>query len=111
MLEPDVLLHEGCVALTIDLRIYRLKAIKKAAYRLAERFTAVVETPTTETVAVSLRFKPTVSEAYARESVRLYFEELMDQELREEIAEETGPLRSLILAHAFSNLDVVKRDD
>jgi His-Xaa-Ser system protein HxsD len=107
----EISLKDGCVALTIDLRLYRLTAIKKAAYRLAERFTAVLSAPEADAVSVTLRFKPAVSESSARESVRAYFEELMDQELREEIAEETAPLRSLILAHAFSNLDVVKRDD
>ena len=107
----EVSLRDGCVALTLDVRVYRLGAIKKAAYRLADRFTAAIGSPTADTIPLTLRFKANTTDASARESVRLFFEELMDQELRESIAEETAPLRNLILAHAFSNLDVVKRDE
>jgi His-Xaa-Ser system protein HxsD len=104
-------LRDGCVALTLDLRVYRLAAIKKTAYRLADRFTAAVGSPEADVVPVTLRFKASATDASARESVRVFFEELMDQELRESIAEETTPLRNLILAHAFSNLDIIKRDE
>ena len=107
----NVSLRDGCVLLTLDVRVYRLAAIKKAAYRLADRFTTAIGSPTADTVPLTLRFKASATDASASESVRLFFEELMDQELRESIAEETAPLRNLILAHAFSNLDVVKRDE
>jgi His-Xaa-Ser system protein HxsD len=44
------------------------------------------------------------------EVVRQFFQELLDQELREQIAEETAPVRTLILAHAFSKADLIKRE-
>lgn len=100
----------GEIALVLDLRSYRLSAIKKAAYRLADRFTAVLGSPEHDRVPLALRFKPGIADAAAREAVRQFFQELLDQELREHIAEETGAVRTLILAHAFSNVDLIKRE-
>lgn len=101
---------DGSIPLAIDLRNYRLSAVKKAAYRFADRFTAILGSPDAERLPVSLRFKSNVSESTAREHARQFFQELLDQELREEIAGETVSVRTLILAHAFSNLDLIKRE-
>ncbi len=101
---------DGAVETAIDLRAYRLASIKKAAYRLADRCTAILGAPAGDTLPVSFRFRPGTSEASALEAVRSFFEELLDQELREQIAEETGPVRTLILAHAFSRVDLLRRD-
>ncbi len=38
------------------------------------------------------------------------FQELLDQELREQIAVETAPLRNLILAHAYSRTGLPSDD-
>lgn len=45
----------------------------------------------------------------AGQHVRQFFQELLDQELREHIADETNAVRTLILAHAFSNVDLIER--
>lgn len=95
---------------TIDLRSYRLAAVKKAAYRLAARCTAVLGTLEHEQLPIAFNFKPGTNEATAREAVRLFFEELLDQELREHVAEETAPMRALILAQAFSKTDLIRRE-
>jgi His-Xaa-Ser system protein HxsD len=99
----------GEIALMLDLRSYRLTAIKKAAYRFADRFTTVLGSPEVDRVPLALRFRSGVAEATARECVRQFFQELLDQELREHIAEETNAVRTLILAHAFSNVDLIER--
>jgi His-Xaa-Ser system protein HxsD len=108
--EAEHELVAGEIALVLDLRSYRLTAIKKAAYRFADRFTAMLGSPEHDRLPVSLRFKANVSPAVAREVTRAFFQELLDQDLREQIAEETNPVRTLILAHAFSNVDLIKRD-
>ena len=104
------MLEDGAIRVIFDLRVYRLTAIQKAAYRFADRFTAVFGVRADDSLPASLRFKPTASPATARESVRQFYQELLDQELREQIAEETNAVRTLILAHAFSNVDLIKRD-
>lgn len=109
--EPELELVNGAIDLAIDLRVYRLSAIKKAAYRFADRFTAVLGSPEHDCLSLSLRFKTNVAEATARETARQFFQELLDQELREQVAEETNAVRTLILAHAFSNVDLIKRGE
>lgn len=108
--DASFVFHEGRIRLTLDLRVYRLSAVQKASYRLAERFTAALGTPEGHLLSVSCLFRPETGEAEALESVRCYFQELLDQELREQIGEETRPVRALILAQAFSRTDLIRRD-
>ena len=110
MMVGDLAYVNSSIELSIDLKAYRLSAVKKAGYRLAERCTAIVETVEGTTARVALRFRANTSEASARETARLFYQELLDQELREEIAEETAPLRTLILAQAFSKADLIRRE-
>ena len=99
------------IELVLDLRAYGLAAIKKTAYRFADRCTVVLGAQTGENMAVELRFKPTTTEGAAHETTRLFYQDLLDQELREQIVMETAPVRALILAHAFSKADLIKRHD
>jgi His-Xaa-Ser system protein HxsD len=92
----------GRVDFVIDLRLYRLAAVQKTAYRLAARCTAVLSDLVETSVSVSLTFPSAVSEVHALEVARLFFQELLDQELREQVAAETAPLRAVILAYAYS---------
>jgi His-Xaa-Ser system protein HxsD len=108
--EPELQLLDDTIHLMIDIRVYRLTAVKKTAYRVAARCTAVISGPDDHLLPVTLRFKPGTTETAAREAVRVFFQELLDQELREQIAEETSSIRTLILAHAFSKVDLIKRD-
>lgn len=100
----------GAISVVIDTRLYRAVAIKKTAYRLADRCTAVIGPLTEPLVSVSLHFKAGTYEIAALETARAFYQELLDQELREQIAEETNAVRTLILAHAFSKADLIKRD-
>jgi len=104
-------LVDGAIALMIDVRVYRLTAVKKAAYRMADRCTAVIGELADPLVPVRLCFKPGTTESSGLETARLFFQELLDQELREQIADETSAVRTLILAHAFSKADLIKRDE
>jgi His-Xaa-Ser system protein HxsD len=107
--ESPLSFHDGRVDLRVDLRVYRLTAVQKAAYRLAERCTAALGAPDGETLQVALLFRPGTVEREAHETARLFLQELLDQELREKIAEETQPLRAFILAHAFSKTDLIRQ--
>lgn len=105
----DVEIVNGAAEIVIDLRSYRLSAVKKAAYRCADRFTAILGSPDHDRLPLSLRFRPGSTEPSARDAIHRFFQELLDQELREQVAEETGAVRTLILAQAFSNLDLIER--
>ena len=93
----------------LDLQVYRLAAIKKTAYRLAAQVTVALGEVSDGKVAATLLFKEGTTREKAMEVVRLFFQELVDQELREHIAEETAPLRALILANAFSKADLIRQ--
>ena len=110
MSEPTAFpIDDGVSRLVLDPSVYRLTAVKKAAYRLASRFTAVIESQSATAIHLTLAFKPGTKESVASEAVRAFYQELLDQELREEVAQETGPMRALILAQAFSKTDLIKR--
>ncbi|MGN6108231.1 MAG: His-Xaa-Ser system protein HxsD [Kofleriaceae bacterium] len=109
-MEPELRFLDGEISICLDLRVYRLSAVKKAAYRLAHQFTALIGVPDDYLLGIRLKFKPGTSEASAHEAARSFFQELLDYELREQIAEETNAVRTLILAHAFSKADLIKRD-
>ena len=53
-------------------------------------------------------FKAGTTSVAANEIARVFFQELLDQELREHVAEETGPVRTLIIAQAFSKTDLIR---
>jgi His-Xaa-Ser system protein HxsD len=101
--------RDGSVCTVIDLRAYRLTAVKKVGYRLAERFTVVLGESSLTSISVTFVFPPTTTEACAIAAVRVFYQDLLDQELREHLAEESRPIRALILAHAFSRTDLVRR--
>ncbi|MFY2556858.1 His-Xaa-Ser system protein HxsD [Corallococcus terminator] len=108
--QPPFTFRDGAVQAVLDLRVYRLAAIQKSAYRFAERCTAVLGSPEADRLSVRFVFGPTVTEQDALETVRLFFQELLDQELREQVGDETRALRALILAQAFSRTDLIRKD-
>jgi His-Xaa-Ser system protein HxsD len=98
------------VRANIDTRNYRALAVKKAAYRFASKCTIMLEPMQGDTLPLVFHFTAETSEGAALATVRLFFRELLDQELREHLAEEMGPLRTLILAQAFSKTDLIRRE-
>ena len=100
----------GPYTTTVDLRVYRLSAVKKAAYRMADRCTIRLDRCESDRVRLTFDFPPRCGPAEARECTKAFFQELLDQDLREQIGEETEPLRKLILAHAFSRTGIVRED-
>jgi His-Xaa-Ser system protein HxsD len=106
---PSFRFVDGRVHVEVDLRTYRLVAVQKTAYRFADRCTAVLGAPDGTSMPVTLILRAGISENSAVEVARLFFQELLDQELREHLGEETRPVRALILAQAFSKTDLVRR--
>lgn len=102
-------LRDGVAILTVDLRNYRLTAVQKTAYKFAARCTAILGTEEQHLLPVTFMFPSGTVESAALETIRLFFQELLDQELREKIGEETRAIRALILAQAFSKTDLIRR--
>lgn len=99
----QLLVHrDGRIELTLDLRVYRLSAVQKAAYRVAAMCTAALGEIRGDSLPITILFPASMRREEADGVVRLFFQELLDQELREKVGEETSQLRTLLLAHAFS---------
>lgn len=94
---------------TIDLRTYSLDAVKRTAYRVAERCTVVLGDRQGDSLALTFMFRPSTTEHAASEAVRSFYQELLDESLRDELRNKTDALRSLIMAHTFSRTDLIKR--
>lgn len=90
------------INLTIDGRVFRLSAVKKAAYRLGDRCCARIELGPNHEIRVRLTPKSDRTPLPSLEGD--FRNELLDQDLRESIAEQTERVRNLILAQAFSGV-------
>jgi His-Xaa-Ser system protein HxsD len=89
------------VTVAFDTAIYRLEAVKKAAYRFGSRCFVKLDVSGPAQVVVQLEQKPGGKENLVQ--VRGDFQtEVLDQELREVVAHETDAVRNLLLAQAFS---------
>lgn len=94
MSEPTV------VSIECDTTICRLSAIKKAAYKFGDRCHIEITSISENRILVALRPKRTLENAQFLAGE--FRNELLDQELREVVAQETAGIRNLLLAQAFS---------
>jgi His-Xaa-Ser system protein HxsD len=102
--------RDGSIQVDVDVRVYRVSAVQKTAYRFADKCAVVMGALGANSLAITLAFRPAIQEREALDVARLFFQDLLDQELREQIAGETSAVRALILAHAFSNTDLIRRE-
>lgn len=90
------------ISIRLDRRVYSLETARRAAFRCTDRasfefaFLAEGELVVTATVKAGTQIDP--ADLRAR-----YNNELLDQKLRQTVADETKNERDLILAYAFSN--------
>jgi His-Xaa-Ser system protein HxsD len=97
-------LPDGTRVLTFESAVYRLSAIKKAAYKFGGLFHLLIEQHGEVT---EVRMKPKDSSASVDALVGEFCNEVLDQELREAVAEETAGIRNLLLAQAFSKTSLI----
>ena len=108
---PDVLSpqeDDRYKCITLDSSVYRLSSIKKAAYRFGDRCYVLIHSGPDREVKVYLRLKDFGLDLSS--VLGDYLNEVLDQDLRESIAEQTDALRSLIIAHAFSQTSLIDTD-
>ena len=92
--------------LRFDDRVFSLPAIKKAAYKYINSFTADINLEGNEIVCALLFASPANEERVSR-LIEDFKKEVLDQDLREHIKTETEPIRNLIFALAFSKTGIV----
>src|SRR5262245_43386229 len=89
-----------------DSRVLSLTAIKKAAYKYLNAFVCDIRVQE-DAVRCVLGFTTSRSEETCVQIVDDFKKEILDQDLRERLKEETESVRNLILAHAFSKTGIV----
>jgi len=87
-----------------DANVFRPAAIKKAAYRFGDQWFIEITAPASDRVRVALT--PKSGSAPVNLVEGQFRNEVLDQELRESVAEETERVRNLLLAQAFSGISM-----
>jgi His-Xaa-Ser system protein HxsD len=95
------------VEVLFDKNIYSAQAIKKAAYRFIDKFSVVIFTKESS-YQCNLSFPDKATDRSVANLVDEFKKEVLDQDLRESIKEETEGVRNLILAHTFSQAGLIK---
>ncbi len=93
-------------ALTVDLAVYNLDCIKRSAYRFTDRFALDVRVEG-NAAHCTLNFDSKASDELMDHVVASFQKELLDQDLRATIRDETKDVRNLILSHAFSRTGLI----
>ena len=87
--------------LVVDPRVYSVDAVKKAAYRVLDKFAARVSIDASGIVCEAT-FAPETPDAEQEAAASEFWKELLDQDLRERIGQETAAVRNAVLAVAFA---------
>ena len=93
------------ILVVLNTAVYRLSAIKTAAYKFGDRFHTLITPGKPGFVEVTLKPKGTRNDL---EFVAGQFcNEVLDEDLREEVGEKTEAVRNLLLAHALSRTSLI----
>jgi His-Xaa-Ser system protein HxsD len=90
-----------CVTFRFDVRVYPLEVVQRAAFRLTNFGSFDFSIGADNGINVTLTVKPGLTVVLGDIQAR-FQNELLDQKLRQTVADETKTERDLILAYAFS---------
>jgi His-Xaa-Ser system protein HxsD len=90
------------ISIAIDSRVYVLDVIQRAAFRCTDLASFNFSIASDIEITVTATVKPTIT-LDPDELRSRFYNELLDQQLRRTIANETKVERDLILGYAFSN--------
>lgn len=93
----------------VDLAVFPLDAVKRAAYRFTDRFAVNIQVDG-GTASCTLTFDAQQQDEMVDRTVSEFQRELLDQDLRARIRAETKESRNLILAYAFSRSGLISDD-
>jgi len=100
----------GGYSLSLSTSIYSVEAVKKTAYKFADRTSVIINPEAESAVSIVFNFIGKHAESNPEQVISDFCNELLDQDLRERIKKETEPLRNLILAHAFSRTSLADKN-
>lgn len=95
--------------LEIDLSAFSVDSVKRAAYRFTDKFAVDLRVDGLKATCTFI-FDDSRTEDWIDRVLATFRKELLDQDLRATIREETKDVRNLILAHAFSRTGLIGDD-
>jgi His-Xaa-Ser system protein HxsD len=97
------------ISVDFDSRVFSLIAVKKAAYKYIDCFSADIGLTNDEVRCLLKLTSPRSDESFVS-LIDDFKKEVLDQDLREKLKVETEPVRNLILAHAFSKTGIISHE-
>jgi len=98
--------EDGALRVSLPVEVYGLDAILRSCYWLTEHCFVYLGRPTAATIEVTLVAKS----GRATETDQLtwdFLNDLIDQRLRVQVQAETRPIREMIVAQAFAEIDLI----
>jgi His-Xaa-Ser system protein HxsD len=92
--------------ITVNTNIYNLEAIQAATYQFTDRYHILI-TPNADN-SVTVIFEAKDKTRNISEDLKYFANALIDHQIRHQLDKVNGKIRDLIVAHAFSPLDLHK---
>jgi len=101
-------LSDGALSILVDTRIYSLEVLFRTCYVFTDRSYLFLE-PSNDPEIINVRFSSKNADCVLSETAAEFCNELVSQRVRLNIANETRPIRELIVAQAFAEADLIDR--
>jgi His-Xaa-Ser system protein HxsD len=102
--------QDGCVALEIDREVFSMDSVLRAAYKFTDRSHVFIQTHESRGDRWLVVIRPKSAETSADDLAGDFGNELIDQRLRERLEQQFGDVRTLIVAQAFSEGNLLNAD-
>lgn len=99
-------LGSGCGNITVNIGVYNLEAIHAATYKFTENYHIIVSPGADNWVTVIFEAKSAARDV--NEDLKDFADALIDHQVRYQLDKANSKIRDLIVAHAFSPLDLHK---
>ena len=101
---------EGRLSIFVDTKIYSLEALFRTCYVFTDRCYLFLE-PSNDPQIIAVRFASKSADGALSITTAEFSNELVNQRVRLDIANETRSIRELIVAQAFAEADLLDRSD
>jgi His-Xaa-Ser system protein HxsD len=100
-------LSDKSYRIIFDRNLYSLPTLKKAAYKFAAECSIVFSCDESSNFVANMLYADSYPISDQQMCLQMFCGEVIDQDLREQIATATEPTRNLILAEAFSKTSLL----
>lgn len=101
---------EGPLSIFVDTKIYSLEVLFRTCYAFTDKCYLFLE-PSGDAHIIAVRFASKTSDSALSITAAEFSNELVNQRVRLDIANETRSIRELIVAQAFAEADLLDRTD